>query len=161
MKTNQYEDTHMETATTIIEINGVKMEVDLRHAKIVHENIKVGSKVKLLEKSAYSAPSVHPGVVVGFEPFTDLPTIIVAYVKIGYGEGGLNFAYINAQSVEKWDMVPSLDDELPINQADVLGSFEREAAKSRAVLNDIEAKRDYFLRHFNQYFAPSKAPEFS
>lgn len=140
--------------TRIIEINGVKMEVDLRHARVVHENIKVGSKVKLLQKPGpYShETSVHPGVVVGFEPFADLPTIIVAYVKIGYGESGLNFAYINAKSADKWDMVPSLDDERPIDQADVLGFFDREANKKRAELADIEAKRDYFLRHFNAYF---------
>ena len=30
----------MNTEKTIVEINGVKMEVDLRHARIVHENIK-------------------------------------------------------------------------------------------------------------------------
>lgn len=143
----------MNTESTIIEVNGVKMEVDLRHAKVVHQNIRVGSKVKLLEKGPYNGPQVHPGVVVGFEPFTDLPTIIVAYVKIGYSESGLLFAYVNAKSSDKWDMVPSVDDEMPIDQADVLGHFDREANKKRAELADIEAKRDYFLRHFNAYFA--------
>ena len=144
----------MNTETTIIEINGVKMEVDLRHAKVIHQNIKVGSKVKLLEKPGpyASATSVHPGVVVGFEPFDTLPTIIVAYVKIGYGDGGLHFAYINAKSAERWDMVPSLDDERPIEQSDVIGYFKREEEKKLAELTDIRGKRDYFLRHFNSYF---------
>ena len=142
----------MNTETTIIEINGVKMEVDLRHAKIVHQNIRVGSRVKLLEKGGYGGPTVFPGVVVGFEPFTDLPTIIVAYVKTGYSAPGLEFAYINAKCAEKWDMVPSMDDDLPVAKGDVLAHFDREADKKRAELHDIEAKRDFFLRHFNRYF---------
>lgn len=142
----------MNTETTIVEINGVKMEVDLRHAKIVHENIRVGSKVKVLEKSTYTGATVYAGVVVGFEPFTDLPTIIVAYMKEGYTDAGLHFAYINAKSAEKWDMVPSMDDELPLVKGDVLARFDRDADKKRAELADIEAKRDFFLRHFNRYF---------
>ena len=34
---------------TIVEINGIKMEVDLRHATRVEE-FKIGSKVKVLKK---------------------------------------------------------------------------------------------------------------
>jgi hypothetical protein len=145
----------MNTETTIVEINGVKMEVDLRHAKVVHENIRVGSKVKILEKGGYDGPKVHPGVVVGFEPFTDLPTIIVAYVHQNYSESSLKFAYINSKSAEKWDMVPAVDDELPLVKADVLAYFEREAIKKETELHDIHAKRDFFLRHFNAYFTSS------
>ena len=101
--------------TQIIEINGVKMEVDLRHAKMVHENIRVGSRVKLMGKDAYGGPSVYPGIVIGFENFQDLPTIVVAYVNISYSEAVLNFAYINnsKKSTDKWSMIPALDDDLP------------------------------------------------
>ena len=148
----------MNTEKTIVEINGVKMEVDLRHARIVHENIKVGSKVKLLVKNDYSGPVVYAGVVVGFEPFESLPTIIVAYVKDGYNDSGLHFAHINAKSADKYDMVPSLDDELPIKKDDVLAQFDRKIDKARAELEAAEAQRDYFLRHFNRYFAATKAP---
>ncbi len=145
----------MNTENTIVEINGVKMEVDLRHARIVHENIKVGSKVKLLVKNDYSGPVVYAGVVVGFEPFNSLPTIIVAYVKDGYNDSGLNFAHVNAKSADKYDLVPSLDDELPIKKEDVLAQFDRKIDKVRAELETAESQRDYFLRHFNRYFAPT------
>lgn len=143
----------MSTETTIIEINGVKMEVDLRQARIVHENVRVGTKVKILEKSGYGGPTVYPGVVVGFECFRDLPTIIVAYVNTGYSSPGIAFAYINAKSAEKWDMVPSIDDELPVAKSDVLAHFDREIEKALATQQDLAAKRDFFLRHFNRYFA--------
>lgn len=147
----------MDTERTIVEINGVKMEVDLRHARIVHENIKVGSKVKLLVKNDYSGPVVYAGVVVGFEPFDTLPTIIVAYVKDGYSDAGLFFAHVNAKSADKYDLVPSLDDELPIKKADVLAQFDRKIEKARAEVEAAESQRDYFLRHFNRYFAPASA----
>lgn len=145
----------MSTETTIVEINGVKLEVDLRHAKVVHENLKVGSKVKLLEKNSYNGQSVYPGIVIGFENFASLPTIVVAYVKGGYGSDcGLHIAYINSskQATEKWEMVPSYDDDLPVRKGDVLGYFDRETNKKRAELEELEAKREAFLRHFGVYF---------
>lgn len=147
----------METGTTIIEVNGVKMEVDLRHAKIVHTNIRVGSKVKVLAKGGYSGPEVYAGVVVGFEPFTDLPTIIVAYIKNSYATAELAFAYINSKSADKWDLVPAVDDELPLNKADIIACFERDIAKRQMEIAAFEAKRDFFLRNFNTYFAPVTA----
>jgi hypothetical protein len=142
----------MENQTTIIEINGIKMEVDLRHAKIVHQNVRVGTKVKILAKGSYGGPEVYPAVVVGFEPFTDLPTIIVAYIKASYGNAELQFAYINSKSADKWDLVPSVDDELPINKADVLTIFNRDITKKENEIADIAAKRDFFLKHFDKYF---------
>jgi hypothetical protein len=137
---------------TLIEINGVKMEVDLRHAKIVHENLRVGSKVKLLEKSGYGGgASVWPGVIVGFEPFPTLPTIIVAYMDTGYS-GGLKFAHVNSKSADKWELVPSIDDELPLAKGDVLSRFDREIEKKQAEKDELERQRDFFLRNFNAYF---------
>ncbi len=137
---------------TIVEINGVKMEVDLRHATIVHENLHVGSKVKVLAKSDYSGPQVWPGVIVGFEPFPSLPTIIVAYMDTSYS-GGLKFAHINSKSADKWELVPSVDDELPLAKGDVLSRFDLDIEKKQAELGELNAKRAFFLRHFNAYFA--------
>ena len=147
----------MEIEKTVIEVNGVKMEVDLRHAKIIHTNIRVGSKVKVLSKGNYGGPEVYPGVVVGFEPFTDLPTIIVAYVTSSYAAAELKFAYVNAKSADKWDLVPAVDDELPLNKADVLACFDRDIAKREREIEDFRAKRDYFLRHFDKYFVAETA----
>lgn len=149
----------MNTETTIVEVNGVKMEVDLRHAKIVHQNIKVGTKVKILAKSTYESATVYPGVVVGFEPFKELPTIIVAYLNAGYSTAELKFAYINSKSSDKWDIVPSVDDELPIDRADVLGVFERQILQKQNEIRDIEGKRDFFLKHFNEFFVDKAATE--
>lgn len=142
----------MSTENTIIEINGVKLEVDLRSAKRV-DHLVVGSKVKLLVKSSYgSEPKVHCGVVVGFEAFQSLPTIIVCYLEVEWSKAELKFAYINEKSAEKYEMIATIDDELPIAKADMIASMDREIEKKREEIADIERKRDYFLRYFNRYF---------
>lgn len=145
----------MSNETTIVEINGVKLEVDLRHATVVHENIKIGSRVKLLEKSDYSGPSVRPGVVVGFENFETMPTIIVAYIDVGYGvECPVKMAYINGsgKAREKWEMVPAHDDDVPLAKEDVLTKFDKSIEEAKAKAADLEQRRSYFLRHFGAYF---------
>lgn len=143
--------------TQTIEINGTKFEIDMRHAKRI-DTLVVGSKVKLLRcKTDYKAQEVFSGVVVGFEPFDSLPTIIVAYLEIDYSGVKLLFAYLNADTREKWELIASIDDELPVQKADVLHRFETEIAKKREEIADIERKRDYFLRHFNRYFEPAAA----
>ncbi|HEX5422626.1 MAG TPA: hypothetical protein VFW94_03695 [Candidatus Acidoferrales bacterium] len=145
----------MNAETTIVEINGVKLEVDLRKARVIHDNIKVGSRVKLLEKSAYGGPEVFAGIVAAFEPFESLPTIVVAYVKNAYGETNfVNFAYINAsdKSKEKWEMVPSQDDDMPIARENIMAGFEREIQKREQEILGLQTRRDYFVRNFGEYF---------
>ena len=141
---------------TIIEINGIKMEVDLRHAKRI-DNFKVGSKVKVLLKK-YSTHEVKHGVVVGFDAFDKLPTIIVAYLDISYSECKLEFAYINS-ATEDTELVLSIDDELPINKADLLKTFSKEKIKLQESMDEIDRKEAYFLRHFNQYFNDANLTE--
>lgn len=136
----------------IVEINGVKMEVDMRHAKVIHENIKVGSAVKLLVKSSYGEPEVHTGVVIGFLPFEELPTIQVAYLASSYASADLKFANINAKSAEKFSLVPCYDDELPINRQDMIAKFDRQVAAKEAEIREIQDKKAYFLKHFDQFF---------
>lgn len=143
----------MTQETAQVEVNGVKLDVDLRYAKRV-DTLRVGSKVKLLHKGdSYSGTKVYPGAVVGFEPFRDLPTIIVCYLKHDYSSNSkLQFAYVNSDTNDKYDIVASIDEELPIQKADVLSQFDRDIEKARAEIKDLELKRQFFLDHFNQYF---------
>ena len=135
----------------IVEINGIKVEVDLRDAKRV-DSFKVGDKVKVLIKDGYSDNrSVYPGVVVGFEDFKTLPTIIVAYVKTSYGEASLDFFYFNSESTDV-DMVPADNEYLPIEKSDILDKFNREIEKKKIEVAELEQKKSYFLKRFGQYF---------
>ena len=144
----------MESAEkTVIEINGVKLEVDLRYARRV-DTLRIGDRVKCLAKS-YSAWHTFAGIVVGFEPFPTLPTIVVAYLDTNYNSGTLKFASINAETKE-FEIVPDLDaNALAVDKAHILNQFDREAAKKKQELEDIEAKRSFFLAHFGLYFQGS------
>lgn len=141
--------------TTVIEINGIKMEVDLRQAKRV-DRFQIGTKVKLLEKSDYGdGHEVHHGVIAGFEPFETLPTIVVAFLKIDYSEAKIKFAYINSsdKSKKKWEIVPSLDTTLALEKSDVLKKMDRAISEAEAQVEDLVMKKNYFLQNFGQYFA--------
>lgn len=138
---------------TVIEINGVKMEVDLRSATRV-DTVKVGTHVKVLVKDSYGEPKVRPGVVVGFEPFETLPTIIVCYIDITWDSAKLEFAAINDKTKDKYEMVVSVDDDISFTKQDVLTKIERERQSLRDKLAELDRKERYFLEHFNKYFAP-------
>ena len=141
----------------VIEINGVKMEVDMRHARRV-DHFRIGDACKLLlTGSNYSNPEVVAGVIVDFESFKSLPTIVVAYVKSGYGSTGLDFAYVNEKSADKYELVASSSDsQLAVNKAEVLQVFEREEAKLQAQIDEVRSKRRYFMERFGAYFSSSE-----
>jgi len=139
-------------STQVIEINGVKMEVDMRYAKRV-DRFRVGSKVKMLIKDGNR---VVPGVVVGFEPFDSLPTIVVSYVDDTWSGVEIKFAYVNSESAGKYELMLSVDDEMPIARDIVLNKMQKQEEEAIEKLNDIRKKRDYFLQHFGCYYEPEK-----
>lgn len=132
-----------------VEINGVKMEVDLRTAKRI-ETLRVGTRVKILRKKWGDTFEVLPGVVVGFEPFRGLPTIIVATVDLA--EAKVEFVYYNAKQKDV-EMVAAVDDVL-LDRETVEAKFEQAIGKHRREIADIEEKRDYFRRTFGLYWRP-------
>lgn len=135
----------------VVEVNGVKLEVDLRTAKRI-DTLVVGSKVKLLKKkTTYESIKVYPGVIVGFEPFKELPTIIVAYLKTDWNSSSVEFAYINAAN-EEFDMIASVDDDLMINKSDTLKTFQKEIDTKMREIEQIKSKMEYFLSHFGKHF---------
>lgn len=135
---------------TIIEINGVKLEVDLRTAKRI-DTLRIGDRVKCLVKN-YAGMATYPGVIVGFEPFPSLPSIIVAYLENSYSSASLRFQTFNTETKD-FEIVPDLDNNaLEVNKADILALFEREANQKRSELKLIEDKQAFFLANFGSYF---------
>ena len=90
----------MENTTRIVEIDGIKLEIDLRTAKKI-EHFRVGDNVRVLVKGYSDTYKVHAGVIVGFDGFEKLPTICIAYLEVGYNSAEIKFAYINAGSESK------------------------------------------------------------
>lgn len=134
-----------------VEINGIKMEVDLRTAKRV-DSYRIGDKVKILTK-AYSGYESHPGVIVGFDEFKNRPTIVVAYVKIDHSnDGAVHFAYIHEGNGDIEIVALNSDDLIPTRET-VVATFDRLIAKKKLELADLDAKRSYFLERFGAAFA--------
>src|SRR5690625_1881074 len=103
----------MSDTKQIIEINGIKMEVDTRYARRI-DTFQVGTKVKiLLKQDGYGGKDtkVYSGVIVGFEPFDSLPTIVVCYLEIDYSGAHIKFAYVNTATDKKWEIVAAVDDD--------------------------------------------------
>lgn len=141
---------------TVIEVNGVKLEVDLRHAKRVDE-LRVGDRVKVLTKG-YSDYSVHAGTIIGFEPFAKLPTIIVAYVEKSYAKAEIKFVHFNSQSKDV-EIIKAIDDDaIDIDKQNVVQQLDAEIAKLRDQIADVERRKQYFLDNFKAYWESLSAP---
>jgi len=110
----------------IVEINGVKFEVDMSSAKIISE-YKIGDKVNVL------------------------PTITVAYLKIGYNEATIKFVYFNSDSKEV-DIAPCRESDLIFNKSDIIIKMDREIAAKEKEVEDLIRKKNYFLDNFTKHF---------
>ena len=142
----------MEKQTTVIEVNGVKLEVDLRSAKRI-DTLRIGDRVKCLVKGYGGSMSTYAGVVVGFEPFPSLPTMVIAYLDSGYSSGTLKFQSFNAETKD-FEVVADIDNNaLEVDRENILQRFQREIDELKRKQEEIEQKRDFFLAHFGRYFA--------
>ena len=135
----------METTESkrIIEVNGVKMEIDLRNAKVV-ENYKVGDYVKILIKG-YSDYKSYVGNIIGFDNFDKHPTIIIAYLKNEYGSATIEFVHYNSESKDV--ELTSLNEwDIPLTKSSVIENFNKEILKKEQELNELKNKADVFER---------------
>ena len=133
----------------IIEINGVKLEIDLRNAKVI-ENYRVGDNVKVLIKE-YDKFAPYIGQIIGFDNFQEHPTIIIAYLRTGYKEASINFVYFNKESkdleitnLNEWDV--------PVTKSDVIRWMNQEIEANEQKTNELKNKKEVFLKLFGKYF---------
>ncbi len=140
----------------IVEIAGVKVEVDERTARTV-EQYRVGDRVKVLHKSYGDTYKIHPGVIVGFAAFRDLPSIEVMYLDVDkYASEPLKFLTLNAKS-DGVELAPLQEHELVLDREDVLKRIDDEIRTRRNALEDMESKRAYFVERFAAAFPVEEA----
>ena len=146
-------ENNMEFMRTV-EINGVKVEIDLRSARRI-DTFKVGDSVKILKKgnrdSSYSdkEDKVYPGMIVDFANFKELPTLVVAYFEEGSWSSPptIQFLYYNSDTTG-WDLVYCDENELKVSEQSILQRFDREIEKKQRELDDLVGKKEYFITHF-------------
>ena len=133
----------------IIEVNGVKMEIDLRNAKVV-ENYKVGDYVKVLIKE-YNSYKSYIGNIIGFDNFEKTPTIVIAYLKNEYSSSTIDFVYYNSTSVDV-ELTTLNEWDIPLKKSTILENFNKEILKKEQELKEMKKKADVFERLFGKYF---------
>lgn len=140
----------------IIDINGVKFEVDARTATVRQlQTIRIGAKVKVLKDD-----QVKYGTVIGFEPFPENPVVVICYIDSQYYSSSpeFKFLYYSAKSKEQV-VISSEDDDAAIERDDVVMKIEKEIAKKQTEIQDLEDKKRYFLSKFKAYWESFKIEE--
>ena len=139
----------------IVEINGVKFEVDLSKATVISE-YQIGSKVNvLLEKDYNGKREVVPRVICGFNNFKSLPTITICYLKINYSNVELLFLQYN-EKTEGIDIAPCQESDIIFNKADIIAKMDREILKKQEEVIDLQLKKEYFINNFKKHFDPTE-----
>ena len=133
----------------IIEVNGVKIEVDMRYARRIDE-FRVGDTVKVLDKRN-NKNEMRSGVITDFANFKELPTIIVAVYKAGdfWSAPSIEFIYYNSDTKDI-EIVGVNAQEIIVSHDTIVQRFNDEIAKKRKEMNDLIVKRDTFLQYFCQ-----------
>lgn len=139
----------MDENKRIIEINGVKLEVDLRSARRIDE-FRVGDSVKVLD-SRSGKNEMKAGVITDFANFKELPTMIVAVYKNGdyWTRPSIEFITFNSET-EDVEIVGVSAEEIIVSRETVVQKFDDEIAKKRDELNDLIIKRDTFVKYFGK-----------
>lgn len=131
----------------IVEINGMKMEVDMRTARRV-DTFKVGDNVKVLGETYSDQHEIKPGIIVDFAMFKELPTIVVAV----FNDGGwsslpsISFVHINSESNK--EIIFASEEEIRLSKEGVVEKFEREIQRKKDEWQDLQNQLAYFKKHF-------------
>lgn len=131
----------------IVEINGVKMEIDLRTAKII-ETYKVGDSIKVLKKTYGNSYDVLPGAIVGFTEFASLPTIEILTVD---RSGDVAFLAWNEKS-EGIEIAPFNKYEMAFDHASIMARLDSNINDAREKLRMAEQKQSAFITSFAKVF---------
>ncbi|UTC93182.1 hypothetical protein [Treponema denticola] len=132
-----------------IEINGIKVEVDLRTAKKI-DVFRIGDNIKILKKD-YNEYKTYSGVVIDFVAFKERPAIVVAYFKNDYNGVDICFETITKES-QDIEIAPCLPHEMTINKDRVIDKFNYRIDAKQHEVDELVAKRDYFIKNFSRFF---------
>lgn len=136
----------------IVEIKGVKVDVDLREAVAI-ETLRVGDAVRVLKKNYGDTFSVHSGCVIGFEQFKNLPTIVIAYATIDYSGAKVEFLNYN-EGTKDIEVIKA--DSLTIsgfNMDDAFKALDKNITKAEQDLKSAKEQRAFFESHIGKAWA--------
>lgn len=152
-KTNFYEVRNMSEQKNEfireIEIDGIKVEVDLRSVKKI-DVFKIGDNIKVLKKE-YDTFKTYSGVIIDFVAFKERPAIVVAYFEQDYAGVDIRFETIT-KDTKGIEIAPCLPHEMTINKDRVIDKFNYKIEEQQHKVDELKAKRDYFIKNFSKFF---------
>lgn len=135
----------------IIEINGIKLEIDERTATTI-EQYRVGDKLRVLVKGYGETYNIYPGVIIGFADFAALPSIEIMYMDGGsWSSDVFKFVCLNAKT-ENIEICPYNELECRLDKDSVIEKIDRAITKQKNDLEELQAKRQYFIERFAKAF---------
>jgi hypothetical protein len=138
----------------VIEINWIKMEVDMRHVKVV-DKYWIWDNVKVLIQEYSDTYKTYIWCICWFDNFEGRPNINIAYFDIWYSSVDVKFIDYN-KDTEKVQIAPLWEYDISIKKSEVLDKFESEIDKKKIEIKEIERKVQYFEKHFGRYFENPK-----
>jgi hypothetical protein len=138
----------------IVEINGIKLDVDERAGKVV-ESYKTGDKVKVLVKRYGDAYSSYNGIIVGFDNFKARPTIVVCYLEQDYSSCCIKFIGYNCDTKDI-EICRANETYVMVDTASILEMMDRQINAKSQELDDLKMKKKFFTDNFNKYFGEIK-----
>jgi hypothetical protein len=137
----------------IVEIDGVKLEVDLRSAKVI-DHYKIGDPVRVLHaENQYSRNSIKAGVIVGFCEFEKNPAIEILELDENYNGLGFNLVTLVSGQEKSLQIAPYDRYSGLVSQADIVTRFNRKIQEKELELADLKLKKDYFISDFAKAFS--------
>lgn len=133
-----------------IEINGIKVEVDLRTCKRI-DTFKIGDNVKVLKKQYGEEYKVYSGVIVDFVNFKERPSLVVAYFENSYSGVNIKFETITKDSKDI-EIAPCLPHEMKLNKDRVVDKFDIEIAAKEREADELRQRKQYFIDNFEKFF---------
>lgn len=143
----------MESSRRVIEINGVKVDVDLREASAV-ETLRVGDAVRVLTKDYASNYKVSSGCVIGFEQFKSLPTIVIAYADVSYSDADVKFLHYNNASKDVEVIAADEATKIGFDMQAAKDALAKKIEKAELALKEAHEKRDYFIANIGRAWTP-------
>lgn len=140
-----------------IEIDGIKVEVDLRSVKKI-DVFKIGDNVKILKKEYNDTFKTYSGVIIDFVAFKERPAIVVAYFEQDYMGVNIHFETIT-KDTQGIEIAPCLPHEMTINKDRVIDKFNYEIDQQQHKVDELKAKRDYFIKNFSKFFEETRGIE--
>ena len=133
----------------IVEINGIRLEVDMRTARRVDE-FRVGDNIKILD-TTYSSSKIYDGVIIDFLNFKNLPSIQVATFENGYYGYEIKFLVINANT-ENLEILPSNPMDFHLKKNKVIDALNVAIEKAQGEVDELTHKKDWFIKYYGKYF---------